>query len=60
MIEGPRNETVPFTFRLCPANYQLPAHWHPAIEMSLETFGPAPPGKPSRLYSRNHLRRVAR
>jgi quercetin dioxygenase-like cupin family protein len=32
-IEGPLNEAVPFTFRLkFPANYQIPAHWHPAIE----------------------------
>lgn len=33
VIEGPLNEAVPFTFRLkFPANYQVPAHWHPAIE----------------------------
>ena len=33
VIEGPLNEAVPFTFRLrFPANYQMPAHWHPAIE----------------------------
>jgi len=33
VIEGPLNEAVPFTFRLrFPANYRLPAHWHPAIE----------------------------
>ncbi len=33
VIEGPLNEAVPFTFRLkFPVNYQLPAHWHPAIE----------------------------
>jgi hypothetical protein len=33
VIEGPLNEAVPFTFRLkFPANYQIPAHWHPAIE----------------------------
>lgn len=33
IIEGPISETVPFTFRLkFPANYQLPAHWHPAVE----------------------------
>lgn len=33
VIEGPLNEAVPFTFRLkLPANYQVPAHWHPAIE----------------------------
>ncbi len=33
VIEGPLNEPVPFTFRLkLPANYQIPAHWHPWIE----------------------------
>jgi hypothetical protein len=33
LIEGPLNEAVPFTFRLkFPANYELPAHWYPAIE----------------------------
>jgi hypothetical protein len=33
VIEGPLNEAAPFTFRLkFPVNYQLPAHWHPAIE----------------------------
>lgn len=33
VIEGPVSEAVPFTFRLkFPANYQVPAHWHPAIE----------------------------
>ena len=33
IIEGPLNEAVPFTIRLkLPANYQVPAHWHPAIE----------------------------
>lgn len=33
VIEGPLNEAVPFTFRIkFPANYRLPAHWHPAIE----------------------------
>ena len=33
LLEGPLNEAVPFTFRLkIPANYQIPAHWHPAIE----------------------------
>jgi hypothetical protein len=33
IIEGPVTEPVPFTFRLkLPANYQIPAHWHPAIE----------------------------
>lgn len=33
VIEGPLSEAVPFTFRLkFPANYQIPAHWHPAIE----------------------------
>ena len=33
VIEGPLNEAVPFTIRLkFPANYRLPAHWHPAVE----------------------------
>ena len=33
VIEGPMSEAVPFTVRLkFPANYQIPAHWHPAIE----------------------------
>ena len=33
VIEGPLNEAVPFTMRIqFPANYQIPAHSHPAIE----------------------------
>jgi hypothetical protein len=33
VIEGPLTEVVPFTFRLkFPADYKIPAHWHPAIE----------------------------
>jgi quercetin dioxygenase-like cupin family protein len=33
VIEGPLNEAVPFTMRIkLPANYQIPAHSHPAIE----------------------------
>ncbi|MGZ9057939.1 MAG: cupin domain-containing protein [Burkholderiaceae bacterium] len=33
MIEGPLNQAVQVTFRVkFPANYQLPAHWHPGIE----------------------------
>jgi hypothetical protein len=33
IIEGPMNEAMPFTVRLkFPANYQVPAHWHPVIE----------------------------
>ena len=33
VIEGPMNEAVPFTVRLkFPANYRIPAHWHPAVE----------------------------
>jgi len=32
-LEGPLNEAVPFTARLrFPAQYRIPAHWHPAIE----------------------------
>jgi len=33
VIEGPMSEPVAFTVRLkFPANYQIPAHWHPAVE----------------------------
>lgn len=33
VIEGPMNEAVPFTVRIkLPANYEIPAHWHPGIE----------------------------
>lgn len=33
VIEGPLTEAVPFVIRLkMPANYSIPAHWHPAIE----------------------------
>jgi hypothetical protein len=33
VIEGPLDAAGPFTFRLkFPGNYQIPAHWHPAIE----------------------------
>jgi hypothetical protein len=33
VIEGPMNEAVPFTVRLkLPADYKIPAHWHPAAE----------------------------
>jgi hypothetical protein len=33
VIEGPMNEPGPFTARLrFPANYRLPAHWHPVVE----------------------------
>jgi len=33
VIEGPLDQPVPFTLRLqFPADYQLPAHWHPGIE----------------------------
>jgi hypothetical protein len=33
VIEGPLNEAVPVTFRLkFPANFRIPAHWHPGIE----------------------------
>lgn len=33
LIEGPMNEAVPFTLRLrLPPNYQIPPHWHPAVE----------------------------
>jgi hypothetical protein len=33
IMQGPMNEAVPFTVRVrIPANYRVPAHWHPAIE----------------------------
>lgn len=33
VIEGPMNEAAPFTARLkLPSGYNIPAHWHPAIE----------------------------
>ena len=33
VIEGPMNEPVAFMVRIkFPANYRLPAHWHPAVE----------------------------
>lgn len=33
VIEGPMSEAVTFTIRLkFPANYRIPAHWHPAVE----------------------------
>jgi hypothetical protein len=33
ILEGTLGEAAPFTARLrLPANYRIPAHWHPAIE----------------------------
>ncbi|MBX9590189.1 MAG: cupin domain-containing protein [Hyphomonadaceae bacterium] len=33
VLEGNMSEAQPFTVRLrFPANYKLPAHWHPAVE----------------------------
>lgn len=33
VIEGPMNEAMPITARLkLPANYTIPAHWHPGVE----------------------------
>jgi anti-sigma factor ChrR (cupin superfamily) len=33
VIEGPMDQATPFTFRVqLPADYKIPAHWHPAIE----------------------------
>ena len=33
VIEGKLSEAQAFTFRLSfPANYKIPAHWHPAVE----------------------------
>ena len=33
VIEGPLDQATPFTVRFkLPADYKIPAHWHPAIE----------------------------
>ena len=33
VIEGPLNEAVPHTVRIkLPANFKVPAHWHPGLE----------------------------
>jgi anti-sigma factor ChrR (cupin superfamily) len=33
VIEGPPSEAVPFTVRIkLPADYKIPAHWHPTVE----------------------------
>ena len=33
IIEGPMDQAAPFTIRVkLPADYKIPAHWHPAIE----------------------------
>ena len=33
VIEGPANEAVPYILRVkFPADYKVPAHWHPAVE----------------------------
>ena len=33
VIEGPMDQATPFTIRIkLPADYKIPAHWHPAIE----------------------------
>jgi len=33
VIEGKLTDAAPFTMRLrLPANYKIPAHWHPAVE----------------------------
>ena len=33
ILQGPMSEATPFTARVkIPANYRVPAHWHPAIE----------------------------
>ncbi len=35
VIEGPMTEAVPFTVRIkLPADYKVPAHWHPAPSTS--------------------------
>jgi quercetin dioxygenase-like cupin family protein len=40
VIEGRLNLAEPFTFRLkFPANYKIPAHWHPAVERVIVLAG---------------------
>jgi len=40
VIEGPMTEAVPFTVRIkLPADYKVPAHWHPAAERATVLSG---------------------
>lgn len=50
IVEGPLNEAVPFTLRLkLPANYEIPAHWHPWIEHATVISGTLNMGTGDRL-----------
>ena len=55
VIEGPMNEAVPFTVRLkLPADYKVPAHWHPAIEHVTVISGTFNMGTGDKLSVENH------
>ena len=57
LIEGPLNEAVPFTFRLkFPANYKLPANWHPAIEHVTVISAPSTWGRETSLIRKRPRR----
>lgn len=54
VIEGPMNEAVPFTVRLkLPAGFEIPPHFHPAIERVTVLSGTFNIGMGDRL-DRNH------
>ncbi|MGZ5092816.1 MAG: cupin domain-containing protein [Burkholderiales bacterium] len=54
VIEGPMSEAVPFTIRLkFPANYRIPAHWHPAVERVTVLSGTFYMGVGDRLDTQN-------
>jgi hypothetical protein len=56
VIEGPLNEAVPFTVRLkLPANWQVPAHWHPAVERVTVLSGTFHMGMGDKLEKQNGM-----
>lgn len=56
VIEGPMNQAVPFTVRLkLPANYKIPAHWHPAIERVTVLSGTFHMGVGDKLDEKNSM-----
>ncbi len=56
VIEGPMSEAVPFTLRLkFPAHYQIPAHWHPAVERVTVLSGTFYMGTGNRLSRENSM-----
>jgi anti-sigma factor ChrR (cupin superfamily) len=60
VIEGPMNEAVPFTIRLkFPANYRIPAHWHPAVERVTVLSGEFHMGVGDRLDEKKGTRLVS-